>query len=143
MQKNKSKTHYFLLVAVPGELKGYWELHQKYGKLPWRELVEPTIELCRYGHEVSGYLARILSTRAERIHSEPTLAEIYINPVTNDTWREGDRIRRLKLADSLEIIAREGADALYSRGGSLLAPLIKDIESFNGIVTEDDFLNYK
>jgi gamma-glutamyltranspeptidase / glutathione hydrolase / leukotriene-C4 hydrolase len=92
---------------------------------------------------VSGYLARILSTRAERIHGEPTLAEVYINPITNATWVEGDRIKRLKLAASLEIIAEEGANALYSRNGTLLGPLMADIKSINSILVEEDFLDYK
>lgn len=36
-----------LAVAVPGELKGLWELHQKYGKMNWSDLIQPNIELCR------------------------------------------------------------------------------------------------
>jgi gamma-glutamyltranspeptidase / glutathione hydrolase / leukotriene-C4 hydrolase len=92
---------------------------------------------------VSGYLARILSTRVDRIRNEPTLAEIYINPITKTTWLEGDRIKRLKLAASLEIIAAEGANALYSRNGTLLGPLLADIKSINSILMEEDFINYK
>lgn len=43
-------------IAVPGEVKGYWELHQKYGKLPWKELVEPTIKLCEEGFTMSRHM---------------------------------------------------------------------------------------
>ncbi|XP_062536669.1 glutathione hydrolase 1 proenzyme-like isoform X3 [Armigeres subalbatus] len=132
-----------LSVAVPGEIKGYWTMHQKYGKLDWKTLIQPTIDLCRNGHIVSGYLERIIQPRQEKIYSIPSLREILINPETNATWREGDRIKRLALADSLEIIAMEGADALYSRNGTLLPKLMRDLKLFGSILTEDDFYNYE
>lgn len=140
---NSTKDKRGLLIAVPGELKGYWVLHQKYGKLEWKKLVQPTIDLCRKGHMVTGYLERILSRTKAKIHAEPSLREVFINPNTNDTWREGDYIKRLALADSLEIIANEGVHSLYSRNGTLLPKLMQDLKSFDSILTEDDFYNYE
>uniref|UniRef100_A0A7M5EBM8 Gamma-glutamyltransferase n=1 Tax=Anopheles funestus TaxID=62324 RepID=A0A7M5EBM8_ANOFN len=143
MYVNQSSVSGGLAVAVPGEVKGYWTLHQKYGRLEWKELVEPTIRLCREGHLVTGYLERILKGREERIRNEPTLREVFINPDTQQTWREGDRIKRPTLADTLEVIAVEGADALYSRNGTLLPKLMRDLKQFGSIITEDDFYNYE
>lgn len=68
-------------------------------------------------------------------------SEIFINPLTNDVWKLGDKIKRPVLANTLEIIAREGADALYN--GSLTKSFVKDIQDFNGIITEEDMHNYK
>lgn len=62
-----------LAVAVPGELIGYWELHQKYGKLPWDQLVQPTIDLCRKGHLVTKYLADVWKYKERDIFEDPTL----------------------------------------------------------------------
>lgn len=62
-----------LAIAVPGELKGYAALYEKYGRLPWKDLVQPTIDLCRKGHMVSNYLDGILSSRTEKIYSIPSL----------------------------------------------------------------------
>uniref|UniRef100_A0A182Y0C0 Gamma-glutamyltransferase n=1 Tax=Anopheles stephensi TaxID=30069 RepID=A0A182Y0C0_ANOST len=143
MYVNQSSVSGGLAVAVPGELKGYWTLHQQYGRLEWKELVEPTIRLCREGHQVTGYLERILKGREERIRNEPTLREVFINPATQQTWREGDRLKRPTLADTLEVIATEGADALYSRNGTLLPKLMRDLKLFGSIITEDDFYNYE
>lgn len=64
-----------------------------------------------------------------------TFREIYIDPKTNETYKEGQRIKRLKLAESLEIIAKEGESALYSKDGTLLSKFVKDIQDFGGIVT--------
>lgn len=132
-----------LSIAVPGELKGYWELYERHGHLPWAELVQPTIDLCRKGHIVTPYLTRVFARSQAKILDIPSLREIYIDPKTNLTYKEGERIKRLKLADSLEIIAREGANALYSKNGSLISNFVKDVQDFGGILTEDDMINYQ
>lgn len=129
-------------VAVPGELRGLWELHQKYGKLPWRDLIEPSIQLSREGHVVSPYLDNIFSRNEQLILSEPSIREIYVNPVTNKTYRLGEKIKRLKLAETLEIIAEEGVEAMYG-GGRLAQALVRDIREKNGIITAEDFLDYR
>lgn len=96
-----------LAIAVPGEVRGYWEMHQRFGKLPWTTLVDPTIELCRQGHIVTGYLARILARNEVLITSTSSLAEVFVNPVTGKVWQENDKIKRLTLADTLKTIADE------------------------------------
>lgn len=129
-------------IAVPGELKGYWELHKRYGKLSWAELVQPSIELCRTGHVVTGYLSRILKTREELIKSTPSLREIYVNPATDEVWNQGELIRRPKLGDTLEIIAREGVDTIYNNG-TIAQLLLKDLQEMGSIITLEDFLEYR
>lgn len=73
MYVNASSTVGGLAIAVPGELLGYGALHQEYGHLPWRELVEPTAELCRRGHLVNAYMARVLRSYSDRIKAEPSM----------------------------------------------------------------------
>lgn len=70
----------------------------------------------------------------------PSLSEIFINPVTNSVWKEGDKLKRLQLAKTLEVIAIEKADALYN--GSLTNAFINDIQNYGGIVTKEDLLQY-
>lgn len=132
-----------LIIAIPGELKGYWALHQRYGRLAWKSLVQPTIDLCRKGHMVTAYLSRILKITEAKLLAEPSMREVFINPQTNKTWREGDYIKRLALAESLEVIANEGVHALYSKNGTLLPKLMKDLKNFDSILTEEDFYNYE
>lgn len=62
-----------LSIAVPGELAGLWELHQKYGALKWADLVAPTIKLCEEGHVMSKYLHTIIASRTEKILNNPGL----------------------------------------------------------------------
>lgn len=128
-------------ITVPTELKGYWELHKKYGKLPWARLFKPTIELCRKGHVVSDYLHRILQRKEKEVMSSVGLHHIYVNPDTGRIYEKGDFIKRLELADTLELIAKEGADTLYNNG-TLARNLVRDIRDNGGIITEEDFMKY-
>ena len=50
-------------IAVPGEVPGYWAVHQRYGRLPWRALFLPTISLCRYGIPVSHSVHKALNDK--------------------------------------------------------------------------------
>nr|XP_029729972.1 scoloptoxin SSD14-like [Aedes albopictus] len=135
--------HGGLAVATPGALKGYWVLHQRYGKLSWRRLVEPSIELCYSGHTVDPYMAQALQERREKVLNTPSLREIFVNPETGDVWQLGDRFRRPLFAETLKIVADEGADALYSPKGTLLPQVLSDLNDFGSIITEKDFLDYE
>lgn len=42
-----------LAIGVPGQLRGYWAAYKRFGKLPWKDLVEPAIELCENGYQMS------------------------------------------------------------------------------------------
>ncbi|XP_046419011.1 glutathione hydrolase 1 proenzyme-like [Neodiprion fabricii] len=129
-----------LAVAVPGELLGYWEAHQKFGRLPWVELFNATIELCEEGSIVTDYLAAYLETKKEQILAEPTMAEILINPDTGSVWLAGDRIKRPKLAETLKIISEQGADVFYN--GTIGEQLAEEVQAFGGILQMDDLRNY-
>ncbi|CRK91255.1 CLUMA_CG004935, isoform A [Clunio marinus] len=140
--KNKSSLEGGLSIAVPGELKGMWELHRKYGKLPWKDVFQPVIDLCKNGHEVTEYLASVLARKNQSIHEIPSLREVFINPHTGQIWNAGDRIKRPALAETMEAIARHGADTMYLMG-DVGRQLLDDIKEFGGILSEDDFAEYQ
>lgn len=48
-------------IGVPGELMGYWMVHQQFGSIPWKELWRPTIQLAKDGFFVSNPLAKALA----------------------------------------------------------------------------------
>jgi gamma-glutamyltranspeptidase/glutathione hydrolase/leukotriene-C4 hydrolase len=74
-----------LAVAIPGEIRGYWAAHQKFGKLSWRELFEPAIEMCREGIEVFKPSADALIANKQIIMDEPSLRCVHIS------WRENNK----------------------------------------------------
>lgn len=127
--------------AVPGEILGYWELHQRYGVLPWKVLFQPTIKLCKEGHWVSKYLASVILSKETEIRNEPTMAEIFVKE-NGLLYKEGDYMKRPALGNSLEKIAHNGAAELYD-GGETGKMFIKDMQEMGAIITEDDLKNYK
>jgi gamma-glutamyltranspeptidase len=48
-------------IAIPGELKAYWTLHQKYGRLPWAELFKPAVHFARNGFHISNSVFKAIS----------------------------------------------------------------------------------
>lgn len=127
--------------AVPGELLGYWELHKRYGRLPWKVLFEPTIELCKNGHWVSKYLAAALASKEEEIRLSPSMAEIFIKP-DGTLYKEGDYMKRTVLGQTLEQIAEHGAGVMYN-GGKIGQMFAEDIQKLGGIITEKDLQDYR
>lgn len=75
------------------------------------------------------------------INGLPSNREVYINPESGEVWKEGEYVQLLTLADTLDVIAAEGPEAIHN--GSLTARLAGDIQAFGGLVTEDDLRNYK
>lgn len=141
VNNTKEKFQTGRLVAVPSELKGLWELHEKYGKMKWKDLFTPVIELCRNGHEVTEYLARVLHMKKIEILNNLSMRKVFVNPSSNDVWSVGDKIKRLQLAETLEKISANGADALYE--GDIGKVVVEDVTNEGGILTETDLKNYK
>lgn len=143
MFANKTSVNGILSLAVPGELKGYEDMHKKFGRVPWKTIIQPSIDLCRNGYTVSTFLDRVLQMKKQCVSNEPSMAADFINPDTNDVWKVGDRITRPKLAETLEIIANEGADAMYTANGTIAQRLIHDVKELGSILEIDDLVDYK
>lgn len=90
---------------------------------------------------VTAFLAQFFANRKEQLMASESLREVFINPETNDTYKEGEYVKRGKLAETLEVVAKEGADALYN--GSLTEAFVSDITENGGIITVEDLNNYK
>lgn len=131
-----------LAVGVPGELRGLEEAHRRHGRLPWRDVLAPVIALCRSGFLVTG-------TNAAAIRSSRPFLED--NPILNETFLpggqplvEGERMRRPRLADTLELVAERGADAVYMGPiAERIVQLINENNFHNGNLTVEDLENYR
>ena len=121
----------------------YYKAKQMFGNpdVPWEALIQPSIRLARQGIPVTFSKASALSANREIIRRDPGMREIYINPETNDTWREGDTYKRLNLANTLERIAKLGFQEFYE--GQTAKKFVQDLEQLGGILSLEDLKNYK
>ncbi|CAH1405791.1 unnamed protein product, partial [Nezara viridula] len=126
-------------VAIPGEIKGYWEMYKKYGgKAPWKELFHGAITLCKEGVPVNRHLEKNIDSYKTDILESPWLRKLLLNE-KGELPKYGDKIKLPKLAETLSIIS-ENPEALYN--GPLTAGLVKDIQDDGGIITVEDMNSY-
>uniref|UniRef100_A0A1B6C3P5 Gamma-glutamyltransferase n=1 Tax=Clastoptera arizonana TaxID=38151 RepID=A0A1B6C3P5_9HEMI len=130
-----------LASGVPGELRGYWEAHKRFGKLPWKDILEPTLEICRDGYHMTKHQSDVLYVRKDEIYNDDNFRETFVDPNTGKIRPAGSLIKPKRLCKTLYIIANEGGDAIHN--GSLTKILVNDIQEMGGIVTESDLNNYK
>ncbi|XP_059906033.1 glutathione hydrolase 5 proenzyme [Gadus macrocephalus] len=128
-------------IGVPGELRGYQHVHQLHGRLPWARLFEPTIKLARKGIPVPAYLAKLLSNPLiGNLIRFSSLCQLFCKP-DKTILGEGDTLRFPKLADTLETIAAQGADALYN--GQIGLDLVQDVKEAGGTLSMEDLRSFK
>ncbi len=143
MFKLSDSTYTCKAVGVPGTLRGLELTHQKYGKLPWKTLVDPAVKLAREGFTVDVGLANSLNGILRRIDKTEPYAEflrVYQKPDGTD-WQAGDRLVQPDLAETMSLIAEQGSDALYR--GKVGDLLVAEMQRGNGIITKVDLAAYE
>lgn len=114
MFKDASSLSGGLATAIPGEIYGYWEAHKLGGRLPWKTLFQPAIAMCRNGFRASKILARVIAKSENEIRSNVALSKIFVNSVTNETYKENELIKMPNLANTLELISENNITAFYN-----------------------------
>ncbi|PYS52044.1 MAG: hypothetical protein DMG13_17390 [Acidobacteria bacterium] len=128
----------YLVIGVPGTVRGFWEASRRYGKLDWKTLVEPAITLARDGFIVDAVLARSLLSQAGAMDQFPEFARDLRKP-NGRYYEAGDRLNQPDLAWTLQQIKDRGADGFYK--GEVAQKLVRDIQANGGIITLNDLAN--
>ena len=131
----------YLAPGVPGTVRGLALAHRKYGRLPWRQVVMPAVELASKGFPLDSSLARGLNREVGRAMT-PYAASVaaYGKPGGGD-WQPGDTIVLADLGRTLRAIATHGPDVFYT--GWIADSLAADMQRNGGLISKKDLATYR
>jgi gamma-glutamyltranspeptidase/glutathione hydrolase len=133
--KNKSIEGAYA-VGIPGSVAGAFEVFEKFGSLPFKDLIQPAIDLARNGFIVTKKQAISLNRAAdkfEKVNNYKTLFE--------KEWKEGDWIQQEELAQTLERIRDLGKEGFYK--GKTADLFVNYVEELGGIISHEDLSKYE
>jgi len=131
----------YLAPGVPGTVRGLARAHRRFGKLAWKDVVMPAVDLAEQGFVISDALARSLNGQlAGAMGHFQASVEAYGKP-GGGTWSGGDRLVLTDLAKTLRSIALDGPDAFYK--GWIADAIAEDMNAHGGLITKADLAAYQ
>ncbi len=129
-----------LAVGIPGTVKGFDLALKTYGRMSWKEVIEPAVRLADEGFALTKDRASSFNSLRERYGNFAELIKIFSKSDGTD-FEEGDIFVQQELAESLKQIAEDGPDAFYK--GKIADMIVLDMEKHGGLITKEDLANYK
>jgi gamma-glutamyltranspeptidase/glutathione hydrolase len=127
-----------LPVSVPGCIDRWFTLHDKFGRLPMKEILKPAIDYGRKGFPVSEVIAYEMASNYESVKDQPGFAATYMPngrpPVKGEVFKNPD------LASTYETIALKGRDGFYK--GKVAETIADYMKKHGGFLTYEDLANH-
>ncbi|MXV43722.1 gamma-glutamyltransferase [Saccharibacter sp. 17.LH.SD] len=127
-------------VAVPGTVAGLEGVRERWGRLSRAQDMAPAITLARDGFTLEEGDVELLNTSTSYFRQDPYARSIFLRP-DGTPLQVGDRLVQKNLANSLTLIAQKGEEAFYE--GFLRGEILKTSQAGGGILSREDFLNYR
>ncbi len=128
------------VVGVPGTVRGLALAHQKFGKLPWKELVAPAARLAGDGFALDAAVAKLIESVLAEEGNFAELARVFGKP-DHTPWQAGDRFVQPELAETLHLLADEGPDVFYR--GRIAEQIVAEMQAGGGLITAEDLAGYE
>lgn len=123
-------------VGIPGSVAGVFEVYKKFGSLPFKELIQPAIDLAKNGFTITRKQADDLNNATDRFRKVNNYKTIF-----DKEWKAGDLLIQNELAKTLERIRDFGKDGFYK--GKTADFLVNYITELGGIITHEDLEKYE
>ncbi|HEY0356056.1 MAG TPA: gamma-glutamyltransferase, partial [Flavisolibacter sp.] len=123
--------------GVPGTVAGLFE-SARYARLPFRQLIQPAIELAEKGFVITEREARSLNNIQDELQQYNTMRSAFVKDIP---WKAGDTLVQTDLAQTLKRIRDKGLKGFYE--GETARLVVEEMKRGKGIITEDDLKNYK
>ena len=128
-----------LPVTVPGAVAGWSELHKKFGKLPIKRLLKPTIAYAREGFPVTETIAYYFTLNKQRFQDYPNFKEVWM--ANGDVPKTGEIFKNPALGNTLETLADKGLSEFYT--GDIARITADFIQAQGGFLSYDDLASYR
>ena len=122
-------------VGVPGFTAGMWNLHQRYGKLPWKSLFQPAIQLSLKGYRVGAEWVKITSKISNKDYGMKAFFK------KEKPYSAGEIFQQKKLAKALKKIQYNNIKGFYQ--GKAAQDVVQTVLRYGGDMTLKDLKNYK
>ena len=125
-----------MAVGVPGAIAGLFAVHEKFGTLPIKDIIQPVIDLALKGVVVT-------KKQDDRIkHYQPNFPKANKDSILFDlAWEQNDTIKYPELAETLTRIMNNGRDEFYK--GETAKRFVQFMQDNGGIITEEDLARYE
>ena len=128
-----------LPVSVPGCVDGWFELHEKFGKIKMRDILSPTIKYAEDGFPVSELVSYYMKNASNNFKEYPNFKETYY--IYDSTPKKGQIFKNPDLAKTLRVIAKKGKKGFYE--GEVANSIANFIQDQGGFLSYDDLKNHK
>lgn len=132
-------SHGPLPVSVPGTVDGWYMLHDRFGRLPMPQLLQPTIDYAEKGFPVSQLIAYYWQRSVAILEKWPG----FVDQFTKDgkAPAEGDIWRNPGLASTLKALAKGGRDAFYQ--GQIARTIAAYMQDNGGFLSLQDLADHR
>ncbi len=127
-----------LAAGVPGSPAGLLRAHERFGRLPLREVMAPAVRLARDGYRLSGEQAGLLNYFRDQLAAFPASKRYFTRAAP---FAEGDLFVQQDLARTLERIARSGHAGFYA--GETADLIVAEMQRGGGLITHADLAAYR
>ena len=127
-----------LPVTVPGAVDGWVKLHEKFGKMDFQSLFEPTIEYAENGFPVTETIAYYLDRSKKRFENYPNFRDVWLK--NGKMPAKGEIFKNPQLAKTLKIIADQGRAGFYE--GHVATTMADFIQSQGGFLSYEDLSSF-
>jgi len=141
--KDDRNVHGPMSIAIPGHVDGLATALDKFGTLPFRDVVQPAIALADEGMAVDWYLTLKVATMAKELSRYPVTRDIWLPGGFPPVTAAGAPLGRLKLkglAETLRRLAESGPRDFYE--GEIAAGIARDIRAMGGNLSSRDLANF-
>ncbi len=125
-------------VTVPGAVEGWSKIHQRFGKLPWKDLFQPAIAYAEQGFPVSEVIQESWTTYQATLRSDPESMRVFLPG--GKPPKVGEIFRNPGLARAYRLLAEHGPSAFYK--GEIGAAILAKSQKLGGVITSQDLASF-